>query len=117
MFIIVECLHEEEIRVKHTTNQAKATVPNHHFSSAFTHNRETTLPDMGLSLYPNLPDIDLNMQGLLNFLKSKEIYPYKATGPDCIPAKHLKEMAEEFSLSLALIFTISQRYHRIRRRP
>ena len=60
---------------------------------------------MGLSPYPSLPDIDINIAGVTNHLK--KVNPYKATGPDCIPAKLLKEMAEELSPSLTLIFTAS----------
>ena len=52
-----------------------------------------------------LPDIEINIVGVTKLLK--EINPYKATGPDCIPAKVLKEMAEELSPSLALIFSAS----------
>ena len=91
--------------IKHTINRAKANVLNCHFSSVFTHDEETTLPDMDPSPYPSLPDIDINIAGVTNLLK--EVDPYKATGPDCIPAKLLKEMAEELSPSLTLIFTAS----------
>ena len=86
-------------------NQAKANVLNCHFSSVFTHDEETTLPDMHPSPYPSLPDIDINIAGVTNLLKEVDLY--KATGPDCIPAKLLKEMAEELSPSLTLIFTAS----------
>ena len=92
-------------KIKHTTNQAKANVLNHHFSSVFTHDGEAPLPYMGPSPYPSLPDIEINIAGVTKLLK--EINPYKATGPDCIPAKVLKEMAEELSPSLALIFSAS----------
>ena len=61
-----------------------------------------TLPHMGPSPYPCLPDIEINIAGVTKLLK--EINPYKATGPDCIPAKVLKEMDEELSLSLAYIY-------------
>ena len=77
----------------------------YHFSLVFTHDGEAILPDMGPSPYPSLPDIDINIAGVTKLLK--EINPYKATGPDCIPAKVLKEMAEELSPSLTLIFTAS----------
>ena len=91
--------------IKHTTNQAKANVLNYHFSSVFTHDKVATLPDMGPSPYPSLPDININIAGVTNLLK--EVNPYKATGPNCIPAKLLKNMAEELSPSLTLIFTAS----------
>ena len=91
--------------IKHTINQAKAHVLNYHFSSIFTHDEEATLPDMGPNLYLSLPDIDIKIAGVTNLLK--EVNPYKATGPDCIPAKLLKEMAEELFPSLTLIFTAS----------
>ena len=92
-------------KMKHTTNQAKANVLNHHFSSVFTHDGEAPLPYMGPSPYPSLPDIEINIAVVTKLLK--EINLYKATGPDCIPAKVLKEIAEELSPSLALIFSAS----------
>ena len=82
-----------------------ANVLNYHFSSVFTHDEEATLPDMGRSPYPSLPDIDINIAGVTNLLK--EVNPYKAIGPDCTPAKLLKKMAEECPPSLTLIFTAS----------
>ena len=50
---------------------------------------------MGPSPYPSLPYIDINIAGVTNLLN--EVNPYKATEPYCIPAKLLKEMAEELS--------------------
>ena len=52
-----------------TTNQAKATVLNYHFSSVFTHDEEATLPEMGPSPYPSLPDIEINIAWVTNLLK------------------------------------------------
>ena len=66
---------------------------------------------MGSSPYTSLSDIDINIAGVTKLLK--EINPYKATGPDCIPAKLLKEMAEE----LLLLPCNKERYHKIGRRP
>ena len=60
---------------------------------------------MGPNPYPSLPDIDINIAGITDFLK--EVNPCKAIGPNCIPAKVLKQMAEELSPSLTLIFTAS----------
>ena len=91
--------------IKRTTNQTKANVLNNYFSSVFTCDGEATLSDMGPSPYPSLPGIDINIAGVTNFLK--EINPYKATGPDCILEKVLKEMVEVLSPGLALIFTTS----------
>ena len=87
--------------IMHTTHQAKANVLNRHFFSVFTHNEETILPDMGPISYSTLPDININIAGVTKLLK--EINPYKATGPDRIPAKLLKEMAEGLSPSLSFI--------------
>ena len=58
--------------IKHTTNQANANVLNQYFS-AFTHDGKTTLPDMGSSPYPNLPDIDINIAGLLKLLNQLDL--------------------------------------------
>ena len=66
---------------------------------------------MGSSPYTSLSDININIAGVTKLLK--EINPYKATRPDCIPAKLLKEMAEELSPRLALIFTASLQQEKI----
>ena len=60
---------------------------------------------MGPSPYPSLPDIDINITGVTNLLK--EVNPYKATGPNSIPAKVLNDMAEELSPNLTFIYTAS----------
>ena len=51
------------------------------------------------------PPALINIAGVTNLLKG--VNPYKATGPNCIPAKVLNEMAQELSPSLTLILTAS----------
>jgi len=55
--------------------------------------------------YPDLPPFDITVTGVAKLLQ--EIDPFKATGPDGIPSRLLKEMSCELVPSLTLIFKTS----------
>ncbi|MEM7290621.1 MAG: reverse transcriptase family protein, partial [Pseudomonadota bacterium] len=55
--------------------------------------------------YPNAPAIEIMPLGVLKLLK--EINPHKASGPDQIPGKLLKELAEEIAPILTTVFRAS----------
>ena len=63
------------------------------------------LPDLGQSQTPSAPPITVNTKRVLKLLK--DIKPHKATGPDNIPGRLLKEAAEELAPGLAHLFQIS----------
>jgi hypothetical protein len=85
-----------------TDANGKATTLNDQFTSVFTREDMNNISDKGLSPYPSMPPIRITRQGvkkLLDNIKAK-----KATGPDGIPARVLKEAAEPLSPILATIF-------------
>ena len=75
------------------------------FSSVFTQVDVSELPDLAQSRTPSAPPIKVNTKGVLKLLK--DIKPHKATGPDNIPGRLLKEAAEELAPGLAHLFQIS----------
>ena len=75
------------------------------FSSVFTQEDMSELPDLGPSTTPSVPPIKVNIKGIQKLLK--DIKPHKATGPDNIPGRLLKETADELSPGLAHLFQIS----------
>ena len=54
------------------------------------------------SPYPDLPLFTTNIDDVTTLLK--QVDPYKATGPDGIPSRLLKEVANELSPSITLVF-------------
>ena len=83
----------------------KANIMGDQFSSVFTQEEVSELPDLRQSRTPSAPPIKVNTKGVLKLLK--DIKPHKATGPDNIPGRLLKEAAEELAPGLAHLFQIS----------
>ena len=69
------------------------------------------IPDKGDSPYPDLPEITIHPDGVRKLLHN--INPHKATGPDNIPGQLLKEVAQEVTPILSLIFSASLHQGRI----
>ena len=90
--------------IAYSTNEAKANTLNQYFSTVFVQDDNTTLPDKSQSPYPNLPLFTANVTEVTSLLK--QVDAYKATGPNGIPSKLLKEVANELSqcLTLRLVF-------------
>jgi hypothetical protein len=88
-----------------SNSKHKATVFNNFFSSVFTIEPESELPNMGPSPYPAMDDPIISEAGILKLLLA--IQPNKAHGPDQIPARVMKENAVELAPILALIFNSS----------
>ena len=84
---------------------SKANILNDQFLSVFTKEDTSSLPDKGPSRYPNMPNIEVNWKGVHKLLKG--LKPFKATGPDSIPAFILKAAAGELALILARIYQTS----------
>ena len=84
------------------TNQAKAECLNTQFVSVFTSDDGKHLPDKGLSPYGEMDTIQFTQPGIEILLKN--IDQTKATGPDELPARILKETAKEIAGVLSVIF-------------
>ena len=83
----------------------KTNIMGEQFSSVFTQEDMSELPDLGPSTTPSVSPIKVNIQGIQKLLK--DIKPHKATGPDNIPGRLLKEAADELSPELAHLFQMS----------
>ena len=86
---------------------SKANIINDQFVSVFTKEDNSSLPDKGPSPYPSMPNIEVNWKRLHKLLKG--IKPFKATGPDSIPAftSILKAAADQLAPILARMYQTS----------
>ena len=75
-----------------TTDHDKANTLNNHFKSVFT-NEQLPIPSKGPSQFPSIQTLDIGVNGIRKQLEA--LKPHKATGPDEIPARVLKETASE----------------------
>ena len=89
----------------YTDNQDKANVLNRYFSSVFTIEDTTHLPAITEHNIPVMSPIIISPAGVANLLSN--IKPFKAMGPDNIPAYLLKEIDLQISSFLAMIFQAS----------
>jgi len=94
------------IKTKRGRSQSKAEVLNDHFSSVFT--TEDTLPEnicLDSNQFPDVSDISVHTGGVAKMLR--ELNEHKASGPDQLTARLLKEVANEIAPALALLFQAS----------
>ncbi|MEW8544204.1 MAG: reverse transcriptase family protein, partial [Candidatus Thiodiazotropha sp.] len=81
----------------------KSNILNRQYESVFTKENDTAdIPTLQGQPYPDMPDIVVNQEGVLKLLK--KINPHKACGPDMIPARILRDLAEEIAPILTVIF-------------
>ena len=67
------------------------------FISVFSNNDAIT-PTMLSTRIPNMPEITVTINGVTKLLE--KLNPYKASGPDMVSARFLKEVAAEISPAL-----------------
>jgi len=97
--------------ITYSNNVDKAEILNKHFASVFTQDDNSPAPDLGSSPYPDLQSFGTSVEEVYNLLT--QVDPFKATGPDDIPPKLLKEMAFELSPSLTVLFNSSLKQGKI----
>jgi len=73
--------------VNYTDNQIEIELLNEQFSSVFTRDDNSELPQMDDSPYQDIPSIDFIVAGIAKLLS--ELDPTKSSGPDPIPSKLL----------------------------
>ena len=89
-----------------SSDEEKANVLNSFFSSVFTQEDLTDIPIIdNLTDNTFLSEIIVTKEAVNN--KLKKLNPAKAMGPDKIPSIVLKELSEELSLPLSIIFNKS----------
>ena len=91
--------------ITYSDSVTKADLLNKQFVSVFSQEAPGDLPDLGPSDTPDVPGIKVSTAGVIKLLK--DINPSKATGPDSIPGKLLKEAAAELAPTLTCIFQAS----------
>lgn len=89
----------------HNDTASKAAILNEQFHSWYTRDDLSTLPDLGPSPYPTMSNITFHERGVLKLLKGRR--PFKATGPDDIPAFILKHSAESLAPYLTRMYQVS----------
>ena len=75
-----------------TDDTDKAEVYNSYFQSVFTNKLDTELPNKKPSPYPSMSNIDVTIEGIVKLLDSLNVH--KASGPDLISTRFLKETAD-----------------------
>ena len=68
-------------------------------------NDDAITPTMLLTQSQNMPEITVTINGITKLLE--KLNPYKASGPDMVSARFLKEVATEISPALTLLFNAS----------
>ena len=86
----------------HSDSQAKADILNMQFSTVFTIGNASNAPSLGVSTYSELPHITVSVAGVRKLLE--DIKPHKATGPDGIPTRLLKDYAPDLAPVLSHIY-------------
>ena len=88
----------------HIDDTSKANILNRQFSSVFS-KQDTFTPPLTGPRNIAMSDINVDESGVRKLLK--ELNPFKASGPDGIQSRFLKETSDEISTGLTLIFQAS----------
>jgi len=86
-------------------SKEKANILNRQFQSVFTKEADTDPPSKGQSPHNSMQDFTIDKHGVKKLLDKLNVN--KATGPDNISARVLKECSEEISAILEVIFNKS----------
>ena len=84
-----------------TNDRDKANALNNQFTSVFT-SESYPIPVIDHSLYSSIPPLDIGTNGIIKQLKN--LNQNKATGPDELPARVLRETAEQIAPIITHIF-------------
>ena len=86
----------------HADSKEKADILNRQYESTWTREDKTNIPAPDGNPFPSMKDIHVTKEGITKLLQ--KLNPGKASGPDLLPARLLKELAEELSPYLTAIF-------------
>ena len=90
---------------------AKGNILNKYFNSVYTEELFHNMPTMVENDYPDMPEIEITLQGVVGLLQ--KLKPFKACGPDQIPNRILKAVAEEIAPTLLLLYQSSFRQSKL----
>ena len=88
-----------------TISATKAEALNRQYQSVFTEEDTSSFPEKGPSPYSVMPPISFTTEGIEKLLRN--LNPQKASGPDLIPIRILREAAHQIAPILQVIFTQS----------
>ena len=88
-----------------TDSKEKANICNRQFQSAFTREDDSEPPSKGASPFSSMGDITVDPKGVTKLLDGLNVH--KASGPDGLNARVLKECSNEISPILAVIYNES----------
>ena len=80
----------------------KANILNEQFQSVFTTESIDNIPNKGVSSHPVIPSLTITTPGIQKLLNN--INPHKATGPDNISGRILKDLQNLTAPILTIIF-------------
>ena len=89
----------------HNDSLTKAQLLNKYFTSVFTSSTAATFPPFNEPPLPDITTLSIDTRGVLTLLQNLQVH--KASGPDEIPARFLKEFSEEFAALLTFLFQAS----------
>jgi hypothetical protein len=89
----------------HVDPMTKANILNRQFTSVFSNDDGSALPDLGPSIYPAMESITVSQNGIIKLLRN--LKPFTASGPDGIPTRLFMETAEEIAPAITLVFQAS----------
>jgi hypothetical protein len=101
--IVVPLKEKGKLGVSHSKEKAQILIKQ--FSSVFTRGSVGNLPEIHINLKSTIPSIKIKTEGVEKLLRN--INPSKASGPDNIPNRTLKQCAKQLAPSLAIIFQSS----------
>ncbi len=89
----------------------KANILNKQYQSVFTQEDLTNQPLLDTTTHPDIPNLEIAPSGIRKLLEN--LKPHKATGPDLIPARFLKEHAAQLAPILSIVFSKSVQEGRV----
>ena len=92
-------------RLTYTQSTAKANILNKQFASVYTKEDQTSIPSLHGESFPDIGTLYIESNGIEKLLS--ELNPHKATGPDNISSRFLKETAHYVAPLLTFIFQSS----------
>ena len=89
----------------HSDSKTKAEILNRQFESVFSNEDLSNIPSKGDSPHSSMPCITITTPGVTKILKNLKIH--KASGPDEIPARILKETADIIAPAITALYNKS----------
>ena len=92
--------------IQHSDSSKKADILNTQFSSVFNKGESTdNIPPKGPSPHDTMSNINITAEGVKKLLH--QLNPHKATGPDNVSCRLLKEQADEITPVIQLLYQAS----------